>query len=201
MINSFIVNFRQLNSAVSEVQDEFYRLGLWNEGSRLPLTTVYWCQLPQLAMHDALGFFIHKGTYVFGHPVIDSLAGYEVGNIYIPQWVLAHGFWKNRGSLRDVVRHEYAHAVEYHYPMLTTRSQRFKTAFSGDYPEEYQKSKPLHVSDYAATAQTEDFAETFMVYVRHSAKLPSHLNTPHIKRKWKFISELCKAINSGITKW
>ena len=194
MINSPVVTFRQLNSAVSVVQDELYSLGLWNEDSRLPLTTVFWCRLPQ-PVYRAEGFFVYdEGMW-------DPLLGYKVGNIYIPQLVLSHDFWRNLRSLRDVVRHEYAHAIEYHYPVLAFHSKKFKTAFPAPYPQNYEKTNPWHVSDYAAKAQTEDFAETFMVYVRHSGKLPSHLNTPHIKRKWRFISELCEAIDAGASKW
>ena len=162
---------------------------------------MFWCQLPQLALHDAYGFFIPRGTYVLGHRFIDSLAGYEVGNIYIPQWILTHGFWKKRDSLRDVVRHEYGHAVEYHYPMLATRSKRFKNAFSGPYRGDYYNDSHMYVTSYAAEQQTEDFAETFMFFVRHGGKLPSQQNTPHIKRKWNFIAELCEVINSGAAKW
>ena len=195
MIKSAKVTFNQLNSAVLEVQDELHQLGLWNEDSRLPRTEVFWCSLPQLIMPSALGFFIPAPTKSSG------LIGYEVGSIYIPQWVLTHGFWKNRGSLRDVVRHEYAHAVEYHYPMLATRSKRFKTDFCGPYPGDYEDVGNIYISKYSSTQQTEDFAETFMFFVRHGGELPSKLNTPHIKRKWKFIAELCDVIDSGAAKW
>ena len=193
MINSAKVTFNQLNSAVLEVQDELYRSGLWNEDSRLPRTEVFWCSIP--TSPDAFGFFVS------GKTITDPIFGYEVGNIYIPYWVLTRKFWENRDSLRDVVRHEYAHAVEYHYPMLTTRSKRFKNAFSGPYPGDYEKDSHIYVTSYAATQQTEDFAETFKFFVRHGGKLPSRLNAPHIKRKWKFIAELCEVIDSGAAKW
>jgi hypothetical protein len=195
MQNSPIVTLNQLNSAFLAVQDEFYRLGLWNEKSRLPRTEVIWCSIPQITLPSALGFFINEAT------ILDPILGYQVGNIYIPQWVIMHGIWKNRGSLRDVVRHEYAHAVEYHYPMLTTRSKRFKTAFSGPYPGDYDEVGNFYVSKYASTQQTEDFAETFMIFVRHGGKIPNKLKTTQIKHKWKFIAELCEVIDSGAAKW
>jgi hypothetical protein len=53
----------------------------------------------------------------------------------------------------------------------------------------------------------EDFAETFILYVRYQGQLPGHLNLPShfgfdpIKRKWKFIAELISVIDSGRTKW
>lgn len=195
MINSAKVTFDQLNSAVLEVQDELYQLGLWNEDSRLPQTEVFWCRFPQVVARRAQGFFIPPRAKSL------ELIGYEVGNIYIPQWVLRSRFWKKRDSLRDVVRHEYGHAVEYHYPMLTTGSKRFKTAFSGPYPGDDEEAGNIYISEYSATEQTEDFAETFMFFVRHGGELPSKLNTPHIKRKWNFIAELCEVIDSGAAKW
>jgi hypothetical protein len=195
MINSAKVTFDQLNSAVLEVQDELYQLGLWNEDSRLPQTEVFWCRFPQVVALRALGFFIPPRAKSL------ELIGYEVGNIYIPQWVLRRRFWKKRGSLRDVVRHEYGHAVEYHYPMLATRSKRFKSAFCGPYPGNYEENEHIYVTENAATEQTEDFADTFEIFVRHGGEIPSKLNTPHIKRKWNFIAELCEVIDSGATKW
>ena len=40
-----------------------------------------------------------------------------------------------------------------------------------------------------------------MFFVRHGGELPSKLKTTHIKRKWKFIAELCEVIDSGAAKW
>ena len=47
-----------------------------------------------------------SGIFTIGVSVMDKFQGFEEGHIYIPKWVLAQGFWQNRGSLRDVIRHE-----------------------------------------------------------------------------------------------
>ena len=195
---------KQLNGAAAAVQGELGRLGLWNEDGRLHHTDVVWCAVPQFIASDASGFFLHE-RFPFS-----ELLGYEPGNIYIPKWILAQGFWaQRRGSLRDLVRHEYGHAVAFQYPSLVLRSTRFTTAFGGT----YFRGKPVKgnvrdfVSAYARTQPCEDFAETFMHYVRCQGTLPKELNLPShfgfdpIKRKWQFIAEMIKVIESGGTKW
>ena len=203
MKNSAFVSMEHLDSAVSEVQDELYRIGLWNEFSRLPKTSIFWCNLPQITMLDADGFFIHKNQSPTGSQYLDALLDYQVGNIYIPQWILSNGFWKNRFPLRDVVRHEYGHAVAHHYPQLIQRSSYFSSVFAGCYwstnANEYDPNK--FVSDYSATMPMEDFAETFMFFVRHEGRLLGRFYSRHIKRKWKFVAELCDVIDSGAAKW
>lgn len=117
------VSMRQLGSAVADVQDDG-EAGLWVEGSRSIKAEVFWCAAPQLAALDALGFFMH-GTDRFQRACWIR----REGHMYIPRWVLAQGLWQNRGSLRDVVRHEYGHAVAHYYPGLIQRSSRFRSCF------------------------------------------------------------------------
>ena len=62
-------------------------------------------------------------------------------------------------------------------------------------------SSVLPFSEYAATAPAEDFAETFMLYVRHGDRLPAHHDTIPIRRKWRFIRDLADAMRSGRRKW
>ena len=99
-----------------------------------------------------------------------------------------------RGSLRDVVRHEYAHALEHHYPRLTGRSARFRETFGEGDNEDF-------VSDYAKTNPSEDFAETFMLYIRHAGRLPIKLNTTVIRQKWRFVADLARVVSSGGARW
>lgn len=162
------VNKAQLDSATIATQRELTRAGLWNETSRLMQAEVYWCWLPQVVLPSALGFFIHEAT------AFDSFLGYEAGHIYIPQWVLGHGPWQQRGSLRDVVRHEYGHAVAHYYPRLIQRSSHFSKTFGGRYanPTPGKGTDCDYVSSYAKTCAAEDFAETFMFFLRHAADYP-----------------------------
>ena len=190
------VTLRQVNSAALNTQKELFRAGFWNEGSRLQKTEVYWCRLPQITVPDALGFFVAADH------IIHSLVGYQVGHIYIPKWVLLHGTRQRRGSLRDILRHEYGHSLAYHYPALIN-GKRFQEIFGRkyndeDFSEDYEGD---FVSDYASTRPMEDFAETFMVYLRCRGTLPIRFATPSIKKKFAFIRDLGRVVASGGSKW
>jgi hypothetical protein len=192
------VSKSQLDAATLSTQNELKRAGFWNEGSKLPSADVYWCRFPQLTMPGALGFFVHESGRL-----LDWLLGYEAGHIYIPKWVLAHGPWQRRGSLRDVVRHEYGHAVAHYYPNLIQRSARFTDTFGGRYFGKHQESSDVEhcVSTYAATQPAEDFAETFMFFLRHGGRLPAQFTSSVIKRKWRFVRDLSETIGEGKAKW
>ncbi len=57
------------------------------------------------------------------------------------------------------------------------------------------------MSEYAATAPAEDFAEVFMLYVKHSGVLPARNDTPAIRRKWRFVGQLVRAVSKGLRTW
>jgi len=59
-----------------------------------------------------------------------------------------------------------------------------------------------HVSQYAATMPSEDFAETFALWVRHAGQLPARFRcSDGVARKWKFIDELAEVIWMGARRW
>jgi len=98
-------------------------------------------------------------------------------------------------SLRDVLRHEYGHAVADTHQHLI-RTPEFALAFgdshhwatSNDYDPE------VFVTTYAATATGEDFAETFMYFLKHGGKLPARFGTSAIRKKWRFVKWLGQQI-------
>ena len=190
MKNGIHISKRELDAAVLKVQGELTRLGLWNEGSRLHRADVIWCAFPQWPP-KALGFFIHSS------PKILAAIGYRPGHLYIPALVLG------RRNVLDVVRHEYAHALAHYYPLLIQRSRAFTAAFGG----RYSSGTPLpgseraqdFVSAYAATEPCEDFAETFMVYLRRKGK-PLASSSRAITRKWKFIVVVVANIRRGAVR-
>lgn len=52
-----------------------------------------------------------------------------------------------------------------------------------------------YVSEYATGATQEDFAETFMLFVKHKGDIPSMFaKRPAIRRKWKAVAEIVKAV-------
>jgi hypothetical protein len=185
-----IITHKQTTAASFSVQGELHTIGLWYEDCKLLKVEVFWCLLPQITMYDALGFFTH------GASTLDWLLGYEPGHIYIPAFVLSHFFWQSRGSLRDVIRHEYAHALAHYYPNLICNSKEFEKAFGGKYYsyEPCQMEREAFVSEYAKTMPMEDFAETFMVFVRRKGFMPSNILNAKLKRKWKFIAKIIKQV-------
>jgi hypothetical protein len=183
------ISYKQTNSALFSVQNELYSVGLWYENSPLTKVEINWCALPHIRMYDALGFFMH------GESKFDKLFGYYTGQMYIPAIVLSHLFWQTRGSLRDVIRHEYAHAFAHHHPKLIEKSKEFKSVFGGSYYSEMPSDMEddAFVSDYAKTIPMEDFAETFMVYVRRKGIIPKTIINKKLKNKWNFIAKTIKA--------
>lgn len=159
---------------------------------------------------DGHGFYDHRVQAVDTHLVLFGAAyGWQwygsTGDINIPCVSLARlsHLWKGGyTSLRDVLRHEFAHAIADTHRGLF-RSNYFVDAFGAahhwDFEWEYDPEH--HVSDYAATAPAEDFAETFMFYIRHKGVLPATLATEPIKRKWRFIRRLSDAVTKGMRRW
>lgn len=127
------------------------------------------------------------------------------GDISIPRISfsrLSHLWRGSYTSLRDVLRHEFAHAIaDTHRGLVQSAffSDSFGAAHHWNFEWEYDPEH--HVSEYAATAPAEDFAETFMLYVRHGGVLPTRHSTKPIKRKWKFIEQLSRAISNGVRRW
>jgi Putative zinc-binding metallo-peptidase len=184
------ITLKQTINAGFAVQNELYEIGLWNEGCLLTNVEIYFCLLPQLKMWDANGYFLH-GTSRF-----NKLLGYEHGHIYIPKFVLSQLLWQERGSLREVIRHEYGHAFAHYYSDLIIYSTEFEKVFGGNYydGEPSEMEKGAYVSDYASILPMEDFAETFALYVRRKGVLPDAINNRKLKRKWNFICKIIKKI-------
>jgi hypothetical protein len=195
MRNGEFVTLKRLNAAFGAVQTELDRRGLWQAGSRLQSTDVIWCPWPQLVAPAAVGFCFDNPTSAPWRWL-----GYHGGNIYIPQWVLSHGPWgQARGSLRDVLRHEFGHALAWHYPALIRRSRQFAAAFGGRYDDPTPVPGPdaAFVSEYARTCPAEDFAETFMVYLRQGGRRPERLRHARLRRKWAYVRAVVRAIAAG----
>ena len=183
-----IITEIQLNSALKTVYKEFIELGIWNPKVKAYHANVYLCNIPRI---NSVGFFMH------GIGVKEYLLGYETGNIYIPSIVLDTIFWNNTYTLRDVIRHEYAHAFAHYYRRLIMRSAEFKKVFGGSYLSFNPSGMKAgaYITDYAKLMPMEDFAETFMVYVRKKGVLPKKYTNKKLILKWRFIGKTIKAIS------
>lgn len=190
MINGSIISLKQINSAAFTVQDELFKVGLWFEGCKLVVTDIYRCAVSPLSLYNANGFFIH------GASAMQKILGFEAGHIYVPSFVLSQTFWQSRDSLKDVIRHEYAHSLAHHYPKLILKSD-FKKTFGGEYYsyEPIKMEKDAFITDYATVMPMEDFAETFMVYIRRKGNIPSTIKNKKLIKKWQYIDRLIYLIN------
>ena len=178
-----IITMPRLQSALDDVMDELDELGLWNE--RLAKVDVYltW-------VGSAYGWQLYRGS---GHIEIPALSLSRLSEMFLSG---------GRMTLRDLLRHEYGHAVADTNRALI-RSRRFADAFGtphdSEIPSDYSEDE--HVTAYAAEDSSEDFAEVFMFYLKHSGKIPSRFETRQIKLKWQFVDRLCQRIADGKRVW
>ena len=145
--------------------------------------------------------------YDSGVSTVHKLVGLEEGVIYLPADTPHVGYMPGN-TLTDVIRHEYAHAWFWLEPEFFD-APWFREAFGGRYTD---KQKPIEawrdansfdhddapanwhrefrkefVSDYAATRIYEDFAESFMHFLRYRRNLDRFKSRPGVYRKLKSI--------------
>jgi len=182
LVKIHIITLARLNRATQKVAGELNRHGCWDDRLRI---------VPVVLM--SVGFAY--GWQWYG----------SSGEICIPRISISklHDFFSGSyTSLADVLRHEYGHAVADTHRGLF-RSRRFTAAFGRPHEsiDRFEYAPATHISRYAATNPSEDFAENFMFFIRHRGNLPSKHSTPAIRRKWQFINALCRAIKSGCARW
>ena len=190
-----VLTLPQLNRALATVWEELTALGFASKAvDRVPV----WLVSP-LGLFSARTEF--NSPYGFFEPASRS------GAINIPSISLStlSDLLAARAyvSLRDILRHEYAHAIEHHHRGLI-HCPRFEDAFSSahDDHEDVEFDPARHVSEYAASCVgQEDYAETFMLFVKHGGQLPRRFDTRTIRRKWRFIADLGKAIHRNQRSW
>lgn len=177
-----IVTLPRLNNALFQVQAELEDLGFYDEN--LQTVDVY-----LVPFGAAYGWQCYGGCREIRIPAI-SLSK------------ILDFFGRPYTSLRDTLRHEYAHAVADTHRGLF-RSARFFDAFGASHESsvEWEFDPDHHLTRYGATSPSEDFAETFMFYVRYGGALPPRLYTRAIARKWSFIRSLGNAVRRGKRQW
>ncbi len=98
----------------------------------------------------------------------------------------------------DVLRHEFGHALADRYAKFF-RGGIFKAAFGASYGEKKvfdgKDWTNEYITEYASRMTQEDFAETFMLYMKYKGKLPvSYCKKRAIVKKWKTVGQIIKEI-------
>lgn len=158
-----MITMHQLERAFATARNDLASVGLLADGLYLDHIECVRTPLPA-------GAFKFTGwVYDGGVTPIHAWVGWEPGVIYIP--INAPVRVRTPGqTLTDVIRHEFAHAW-YWLDDPYVDGVWFRRAFGARYQDTRQLAGDEHdadqyVSPYAMTNAKEDFAETFMTYLR-----------------------------------
>ena len=183
-LNNLRVSEEQLKATWYKVRRELRQQGLLAPG--MPLDEVQVGHEGVLTMSGIKALWPPKPAMGFYH--------YSDGNIHVPGICFADFWpWLQGRVLVDVLRHEYGHALEDKYPRYF-HGREFKRAFGKEYGTERSGDEEADhfVSDYAMEATQEDFAETFMYYMKYKGEIPKKWSSNRaICAKWTFIDGLC----------
>lgn len=190
MAGSFI-SLKMLNGALDDVRGELCKLDLLTD--RLDEVEVYLSPFHPWAVY---GYYMEDSGW------LGRRLGWEDGNIYIPSVrltsLLAIFGRSEYFSLRNVLRHEYGHALADRYPGLIKSSGGFTRIFGGSYKSRKPAGayNPLkHVSGYAATRPCEDFAESFAHFVKSKGDIARYCHLPGVFMKMCFVSKLSEKLS------
>jgi len=157
-LNKVCVSPAEMETAFNKVRRELEKMELLFDGSSLDAVDC-WSEL--LSLGGLSGFGGVMGYYDFDDMDIHVPVLYPAG--FLPRW------YEERNIL-DVLRHEFGHALADRYRKFF-RGGVFKAAFGASYGEkevfEGGDWKEGYVSEYATTNTREDFAETFMLYMKY----------------------------------
>ena len=188
-MSKIYTSFDEVTRAYNQVRTELWNFDVLWDGSKL----------------DGVGC-----TYLMVAPIA-ALAGYmglyqpetkeiEFPSVYLP----IEALWRDLGTKAnalDVFRHEFGHALADLYPAALKKGGVFRAAFGGSYGEDPAEERGVegweerYVSEYATSATQEDFAETFMLFVKHKGKIPARFaRKSAIRRKWNAVAMIVKTV-------
>ena len=182
-------SFDQVTDAYNEVRDDLIELGILWRGSKLDKVQCFYEPIaPYSAITGRMGYFDFDDHQI------------HFPSIYLPFGWLT-GSVGEKESAPDVIRHEFGHALADRYPTALKKGGLFREAFGGVYSDKPAPDiDPANwefdfVTQYATSATQEDFAETFMLFVKHKGKLPAPFKgKPVILKKWKAVAEIVKRV-------
>lgn len=180
------VSFEETERAFNRVRRELQGLDLLFAGSRLDGVDCYHEQFSLGALYGLVGAM---GFYDFEDQCIHIPAFFPAG--LFPQWY-------GERQLLDVLRHEFGHVLADKYRKFF-RGGIFKEAFGKSYGTwkvfDGDDWSAEHVSSYATTDTREDFAETFMLYMKYKGKMPARFRGKRaIVKKWKTVGRIIREI-------
>ena len=190
VMSKIYTSFEQVSRAYNKVRKELEKLGVLWDGSKLDEVECLYELFNPCGLVGYIGFyeFIKVGD----------------GNIHFPP--VYNGLdlglrWTDKYSVSDVLRHEFGHALADRYPKVLRDGDLFKKAFGGSYGGRSAKGTDPDdwegrcVSAYAASATQEDFAETFMLYMKHKGKIPARFaKKSAIRKKWKAVEKIVRRV-------
>ena len=179
------VSYDEMQRAFAKVRKELEGLNLLFAGSLIDKVDCY---------HERLSLGSLYG-------LVGAMGFYDPtdGDIHIPAVFPAGLFpWWGDREMLDVLRHEFGHALADRFKKFF-RGGIFKEAFGASYGEkkvfEGGDWTNEHVTAYASTMTQEDFAETFMLYMKHKGKMPVRYSGKRaIEKKWKTVGRIIREI-------
>lgn len=182
-------SFGEVSRAYNKVRKELWDLGVLWEGSKLEgVGCTYLTIAPIAALAGYMGLYQPETKMI------------EFPSVYLPIAALWQDIGTKANAL-DVLRHEFGHALADLYPGALKKGGTFRAAFGGSYGEDPAEARGVdgwderYVSEYATSATQEDFAETFMLFVKHKGKIPAKFaRKPAVRKKWKAVAEIVKRV-------
>ena len=182
------VSLGTAEAAFNAVRKDLQSLGLLSYGSRLDGVN---CFHERLSIYGLWHGFCGNAEGLYGNAEEDQ-------DIHIPA-VTRSGLWKgDHRVVRDDVRHEFGHALADKFKKFFRRGV-FKEAFGASYGEKKvfvgDDWTNEYVTEYASKMTQEDFAETFMLYMKYKGKMPArYLGKRTIEKKWKTVGRIIREI-------
>ena len=188
-MSKIVTTFKEVTRAYNKVRMELWDIRVLWDGSKLEkVGCTYLTIAPIAALGGYMGFYDPNTREI------------EFPSVYLPIAAL----WRDLGvkaNALDVIRHEFGHALADLYPGALKKGGTFRTAFGGAYGEVPAEEHVAagwgdrYVSEYATSSTQEDFAETFMLFVKYKGKIPAKFaKRPVIRKKWRAVAEIVKRV-------
>ena len=182
-----LTSFGDMSRAYNKARVELIRLGLLWDGSKLDKVQCIYDPFDWHGLIRWMGFYQYDDRNIHFPAVYNGL-----------DWSLG---WTDKNSAIDVLRHEFAHALAHRYPKALRDGDLFKKAFGGSYGDRTARGTDPDdwegrcVTEYAATQTQEDFAETFMLYLKHKGNIPAKFaKKPAIRKKWNAVEKIIRRV-------